>query len=172
LLKKGDMSDDIVIRRATLSDVDVIMAVLDSARRFMRSCGNVSQWGNGYPSRECVSADITSGNCYVGVDCEGDVVMTFAFIIGDDPTYALIEDGAWLNDSRYGTIHRMGSTGKYGGMLRRCVEFCMQYVDNLRLDTHEDNRPMLSAVSRLGFRRCGIIYCQDGTPRIAFHKVR
>ena len=164
--------DRIEIRKAEITDIDAILSVLDAARGFMRRTGNMSQWGNGYPSRDCIMADIAAGNSYVGVDAAGDIVMSFAFIIGEDPTYSIIEDGAWLNDSPYGTIHRIGSTGKHSGMMVHCVDFCMQYVDNLRLDTHEDNKAMLEAVRRLGFVRCGVIYCQDGTPRLAFQKVK
>lgn len=138
------------------------------ARHYMRVNGNLTQWVNGYPSRELVIGDIDHGVSYVGVDEDGELVMAFAFIIGDDPTYALIEDGAWLNQLPYGTIHRLGSTGKYGGILRECVNFCFTKINNLRLDTHSDNKPMQRAAERLGFMRCGIICCQDGTPREAY----
>jgi len=146
------------------------MACYDLARRYMRSLGNHSQWINGYPSRELVAKDISSGNNYVGVDNDGDIVMAFAFIIGDDATYSIIEAGQWLNSLPYGTIHRLGSTGKTKGVLKACVEYCTSRINNLRLDTHADNLTMQKAASRLGFIRCGIIYCNDGTPRIAYQK--
>lgn len=158
----------IQIRRGAERDVEEIMACYEKARHYMRVNGNHQQWINGYPSRELVMSDIANGVSYVGVDEEGKLVMAFAFIIGDDPTYEVIEDGAWLNDLPYGTIHRLGSTGKYGGMLKECVSFCLTKVDNLRLDTHSDNKPMQRAADRLGFVRCGVIYCQDGTPREAY----
>ena len=159
------------IRPATPADVEAILAVYEASRRYMRATGNLTQWNDGYPARADVEADLAAGNCYVG-ELAGRVVMAFAFIIGDDPTYRLIEEGAWLNDRPYGTIHRLGSNGARGGMLAACVEYCFERIDNLRLDTHRDNRPMLTAVERLGFTRCGIIYCRDGSPRIAFQKMR
>lgn len=162
----------IQIRKGEYGDVDAIMACYDLARRYMRVNGNHQQWINGYPSREWVIEDIDRGVSYVGVDEDGDLVMAFAFIVGDDPTYAVIEDGAWLNDLPYGTIHRLGSTGKYGGILRECVKFCFTKVNNIRLDTHSDNKPMQLAAERLGFKRCGVIYCQDGTPREAYQLTR
>lgn len=158
------------IRKATTNDVDAIMSCYDAARRYMRETGNHSQWINGYPSRGLVEGDIASGNGYVGETESGEIVMAFAFIIGDDPTYTVIEDGGWLNDSPYGTIHRLGSTGRRKGVLRSCVEYCMSIIGNIRLDTHADNRTMLNAVERLGFTRCGVIYCADGSPRVAFQK--
>lgn len=160
----------ITIRKSGFDDLDAIMRLYDEARQFMRSTGNLHQWVNGYPSRELVTSDIRRGVSYVGEDEHGTLVMVFAFILGADPTYAIIEDGAWLNDHPYGTIHRLATDGHREGMLRRCVEFCMRSTRNLRLDTHADNLPMQHAASRLGFSRCGIIYCDDGTPRIAYHK--
>ncbi len=160
----------IKIRKGIHTDIDAIMSCYDIARQYMRSTGNLTQWVNGYPSRELVAEDIAAGINYVGVDEVGEIVMSFAFIIGEDPTYAIIEDGEWLNDHRYGTIHRLGSTGKYHGVLKKCVDFCLSHINNLRLDTHEDNVTMQRASEKLGFARCGIIYCQDGTPRIAYHK--
>ena len=158
------------IRKGTQSDIDAIMSCYETARRFMRDSGNNSQWINGYPSRELVSKDIADGLSYVGIDENGEVAMAFAFIIGADPTYSIIEDGQWINNRPYGTIHRLGSNGKYHGILRMCVDFCMTEIDNLRLDTHVDNLIMQHAAKKLGFKRCGIIYCDDGTPRIAYQR--
>lgn len=160
----------IEIRRAVESDIDAIMTVFDSAKVFMRKTGNTSQWAGAYPARQNILADIRAGVSYIGVDDVGHIAVTFAFIPGEDPTYSLIEDGAWLNDLPYGTIHRIASSGLYAGMLSRCVDFCFKQIDNLRIDTHADNRPMKDALARLGFSRCGIIYCVDGTPRIAYQK--
>ena len=162
--------DDLIIRKAEPSDVEAIVKVYDASRRYMRATGNLTQWSDGYPARADIEADMAAGNCYVGV-LDSEVVMAFAFIVGDDPTYRIIENGAWLNDLPYGTIHRLGSNGRRAGMLAACVEFCFGKIGNLRLDTHADNRPMLTAADRLGFVRCGIIYCRDGSPRIAFQKM-
>lgn len=158
------------IRKGSMADVDAIMSCYDIAKQYMRASDNHSQWINGYPSRELVAEDITEGVSYVGVDDDNDMVMAFAFIIGDDPTYSVIEGGHWLNERPYGTIHRLGSTGKHKGILRQCVDFCMSHIANIRLDTHADNAIMLNAVEKLGFIRCGTIYCMDGSPRVAFQK--
>ena len=159
----------VMIRAGAAADIAAVLGVYEASRRYMRATGNLTQWNDGYPSRSDVEADIAAGNLYVG-EFEGEIVMAFAFIVGDDPTYRIIEQGRWLNDRPYGTIHRLGSNGRCGGMLAACVEYCFGRVDNLRLDTHADNRPMLTAAERLGFIRCGIIYCRDGSPRIAFQK--
>lgn len=159
------------IRKGVPADIAAILAVYEASRRYMRATGNLTQWSDGYPARADVEADIAAGNCYVG-EAGGEIVMAFAFILGDDPTYRIIEGGAWLDERPYGTIHRLGSNGRLPGMLAACVAYCFGRTDNLRLDTHADNRPMLTAVARLGFTRCGTIYCRDGSPRIAFQKRR
>ena len=161
----------ITIRKGTKDDMDAVLAIYEAARQYMRSTGNLTQWSDGYPAAADVLADIEAGNSYVG-EADGEIVMAFAFILGDDPTYRIIEDGAWLNDMPYGTIHRLGSNGRRSGILTACVDFCFGLTDNLRLDTHSDNSPMLKAIERLGFTRCGIIYCRDGSPRIAFQKTK
>ena len=161
--------DQLIIRRATPADIGAMLDLYEASRRYMRATGNLTQWNDGYPARSDIEADIAAGNGYVGTVAD-EIVMAFALILGDDPTYRIIEQGAWLNDRPYGTIHRLGSTGRCRGMLAACVDFCFGRIDNLRLDTHADNRPMLTAVARLGFTRCGIIYCRDGSPRIAFQK--
>lgn len=158
------------IRKGTASDIDAVMMCYETARQLMRSSGNHSQWVNGYPSRELVAEDITHGISYVGVDEDGDIAMAFAFVIGEDPTYTVIEQGQWLNSLPYGTIHRLGSNGKHHGILRICVDFCMSKINNLRLDTHADNYIMQHTAEKLGFKHCGIIYCIDGSPRIAYQK--
>ena len=42
--------------------------------------------------------------------------------------------------------------------------------DNLRIDTHKDNKIMINLIEKAGFERCGTIYVDDGTPRIAYQK--
>lgn len=162
----------IEIRKGQIADIDAIMPLFDAARRFMRATGNMSQWTGGYPSRADILADIRAGNNYIGIDADGEVVITFAFIVGDDPTYSVIEEGSWLNDNRYGTIHRIASNGKHSRLMDECVDFCHSIVSDIRIDTHHDNKAMLGALARLGFSYCGIIYCRDGSPRRAYQRSR
>lgn len=166
------------IRAASFADIDEIMTIYDSARNYMRAQGNNNQWINGYPQRSLIENDIQNGHCFVicsGVD-DGrgsveKVYGVFAFIIGKDPTYSVIEQGAWLNDEPYGTIHRIGSDGKQKGLLKAATEFCMAKVTNIRADTHRDNLNMQNLLEKNGFKKCGIIYVADGSERIAYHLI-
>ena len=50
--------------------------------------------------------------------------------------------------------------------------FAKERIDHLRIDTHQDNLPMQGAVAKAGFKRAGIVYVSDGTPRVAFDWLR
>ena len=160
------------IRKSRIEDIPDILKIFVSAREFMRVNNNLSQWNDSYPGESDIINDINKGVSYVGIDSEGEIVMTFAFIKGEDPTYKIIYEGEWLNEDEYGTIHRIASNGKISGVLEAACVHCFQNVQNIRVDTHEDNLPMLRALNNLGFVRCGIIYCRDGSPRIAFQKIK
>lgn len=155
------------IRKADFDDLDRIMYIYDCAKKYMRNTGNLTQWVNGYPSRNLIVSDIEKGQCYV-CDDDGTLHAVFVFIIGEDPTYKVIEDGEWLNNEQYGTVHRIASDGTQRGILAFCVDHCKKIIPNLRADTHNDNVPMQKALSGYGFKRCGIIHIADGSPRIAY----
>lgn len=155
-----------------MEDMDDIISIYDSARRYMRANDNMFQWVNGYPNEENIKNDIEKGNSFVGENNKRQLVLTFAFIKGEDPTYKIIRDGKWLNDEPYGTIHRIASNGKVRGVLEITCEYCFSEVENIRIDTHKDNKPMLNALNNLGFQKCGEIICNDGTPRLAFQKLK
>jgi hypothetical protein len=158
------------IRKSEIKDLKALMPIYDYARSFMRSHGNPNQWINGYPSEEVIVSEINSGHSFVCEDDEHGIVGTFCFILGDDPTYDIIEDGHWLNDSPYGTIHRMATSGKVRGISQHCIDWCFTQCPNIRVDTHSDNIVMQNIMKKCGFTRCGIIYTHNGTPRIAYQK--
>lgn len=163
--------EKVLIRPAGLEDLPLVMEIYDYARAFMRANGNVTQWVNGYPSEELIRQEIQDGHSFVCTDRDGEIVGTFCFILGDDPTYQQIYDGAWLNDEPYGVIHRMGTNGKRKGIAEACLNWSFQHSVNIRVDTHRDNLVMQHILEKNGFKRCGIIYVRDGTERIAYQKI-
>lgn len=155
------------IRRATERDIPEMLAMYDHARRIMAESGNRGQWNALYPGREEAVEDVAAGNAYI---CEenGEAAGTFALIVGEEPTYGYIEDGQWGSDAVYGTIHRLASNGKAGGVAAACFAFCRERQPYLRADTHADNRILQKLLERFGFRRCGIVYVHGHSPRIAY----
>ena len=156
------------IRKGTPADLEAIMQVVATARQYMRDSGNLKQWIKGYPSRELFLSDMGKGNCYVGTE-NGKVHGVFAMLMGPDPTYNEI-DGAWLNDKPYAVIHRIGSDGQIHGFMRAAVAYTQAHVcEEIRADTHADNKNMQRTLTNNGFVYCGEIIIEDGTPRSAYH---
>ena len=155
-----------MIRQATEKDISRLLEIYSSAKTFMHTNGNPNQWNGAYPDKDVLRADIEKGNLYAMYD-GGRIYGCFALIGGDDPTYAYIE-GGWKSDSPYGTIHRIAGDGTKHGIMRECFDFARGKYDHLRVDTHEDNKPMQNAVKKCGFEYAGVIYLKDGSPRLAF----
>lgn len=161
------------IRNAEFEDLDEICRVYEAGRAYMRSHGNDVQWvGDDFPFRAKLENDIRLRQLYV-VTNAGDICGVFAYIIGVDKTYLEIENGAWLSDDPYGTIHRIASDGRFKGVAKASFEWCYYNHDlDLRVDTHELNITMQNCLKNFGFSYCGVIYIEDGTPRLAYQKKR
>ena len=157
------------VRKATPQDVERIMEIFEAAKAYMHSHGNVNQWNGAYPQRELILSEIECGHCFVVCNAD-NVVGTFCLIFGEDPTYAVIEDGQWKNEAPYATIHRLASDGSVKGVGHSCIEFSYNLLENLRADTHADNITMQHLLEKEGFVRCGIIHLKDGSPRISYQK--
>lgn len=157
------------IRLAEPDDLNTILHIYAYAREQMRLTGNPKQWGDGNPPPETVREDIRRKRSYV-ILSQNSICGVFVFIIGADPTYQRIENGAWLNDEPYGTIHRIAGNGQEKGILSTALSFCEKRTDNIRIDTHADNKIMQHLLKKYGFKRCGHIYVEDGTQRIAYQK--
>lgn len=156
------------IRKSTKEDIDKILKIFDIARNYMINNGNPTQWEKGYPGRDIVEQDIQNGNSYLIIDNE-EVVGTFSFIIGEDETYKNIINGNWRKENTlYGTIHRLASCGKKNGIARTCFDYCSSKINYLRIDTHENNLVMQSAILNYGFKKCGNIFARDRTIRNAY----
>lgn len=158
------------IRKSTYDDLDRIKEILVHARQYMKESGNPTQWGDNRPSISLIENDIQKGNSYVVVD-ENEVVATFAFIVGEDPTYLDI-DGKWLNDFKYGTIHRIASNGKVKGIFPFVINELKKLGIDIRIDTHINNKTMIHQIEKAGFKYCGVIVVDDGTKRNAYQLLR
>lgn len=155
------------IRPSRKEDVEKILEIYELAKKFMRENKNPNQWDDYYPSREILLADINRKVSYLYEE-DGEILATFAFIIGEDETYKIIEKGAWSSDKEYGTIHRIAKKRKIKNFSKITFDFCLEKIDYLRIDTHKDNIPMQKAIRNYGFKKCGIIYVRNHMPRLAF----
>lgn len=102
------------IRKSTAADLEQIMALYGQARDFMRQSGNPNQWGNAYPSREMISADIAAGKSYLCLE-GGRIAAVFYFAVEEEPTYRVTQQGSWLCPGPYGVVHRIASSRETRG---------------------------------------------------------
>ena len=159
---EGEMN----IRKAMDIDFDRIMEIYKNAQLFMIESGNPNQWGTLYPSPELIREDILAGISYV-IEETKEIHGVFVMMKGPDPTYQKIE-GAWLNKEPYVVIHRIASDRRVRGVVTTAVDYCKRNCNNIRIDTHFDNRVMQKQIERNGFVECGMIYVDDGSARIAY----
>lgn len=164
----------LLVRSVREEDLPRALEIYAIARVFMHENGNPTQWADWYPSEEILRNDIAHNALYCIFDAEHPhrICGMFTLLDGDDPTYAELFEGAWLDDSSYGTIHRIASDGTHSGIFETAVQFARTTHHHLRIDTHRDNMPMQRCIKRWGFSYCGIIYIEDGTPRVAFEWIR
>lgn len=158
------------IKRAQMDDLTRILEIYAYARNFMKQSGNASQWKDDFPPEIVLVNDIRNENLYV-IKEEKTIHAVFAFLIGEEPTYSSIEQGEWLSDTEYGTLHRIAGDGRIHGIFDRIVAFCNQKMSHLRIDTHRDNKVMQHLICKNGFQECGIIHVADGSQRIAYEKI-
>ncbi len=159
-----------MIRNATMADFNAIWSVYLDGRQFMRETGNPTQWGDFYPTVPMLEKDIEMQRLYV-VEREGEICGVFLFMFGPDPWYAILDDGDWLSDDRYGVIHRIAAKAGHKGIFKEALDFCLQRISHMRIDTHEDNKVMQHILEKNGFSKRGIVYVHDHSPRIAFERL-
>ena len=157
------------IRKATEESLDEILKIYAHARKSMAENGNAAQWGNTYPPPERVKSDIAEGKCHICIE-DNKILAVFYFAEEEDPTYRVIREGRWLNEEPYSVVHRIASSGEKKGAAAFCLNWAYVQTGNIRIDTHENNKPMQGLLKKSGFQYCGRITLADGSPRIAFQK--
>ena len=134
----------------------------------MAENGNPTQWREGHPSQALLESDLAAEQLYVITDGE-TIQGAFVLLLGEEPSYATLTGGSWSSDAPYGTIHRLAGFG--GGIFRRCLDFCQEKIDYLRIDTHADNHIMQHLILSHGFTFRGTVRLSDGTSRLAYDRL-
>lgn len=169
------------IRKTTYRDLPEVMPIFAEARASIAELG-INQWQDGYPVQADIEADIARGESWCVVQ-DGRIVGTFALIFGGEPTYDVIEDGAWLTNSvshekKYAAIHRIAiKRAKRGsGISTAVVNFALDLTamchrESVRVDTHYGNVVMRRMLEKHGFTECGRIYLASGEPRVGYERL-
>lgn len=171
MFDKYCVTDGKRIRHTLITELPKLLEIFAAARKFMKENGNPDQWGDDWPSKEILRQDIEKGQSYVVVNENNDILATFAYIKGIDPTYIDIKEGKWLSDEPYGTIHRLASSNIEKDMFSFIVSKITTNGLNMRVDTHANNKFMINALLRNGFIYCGLISPIEGGIRVAYEKI-
>jgi len=156
-----------MIRLATANDINRITEIYSHAREFMKNSGNPDQWGDTHPPVNLIEERMKLNQLYVDVieDCIHGVC---ALVPGKDDTYSYIENGNWLNDEEYVTIHMVASSGEVKKVFESFCDYAKTLSANVRIDTHSDNKVMQHCIEKQGFTHCGTIYVRNHSPRLAY----
>ena len=62
------------------------------------------------------------------------------------------------------------------GIAGKCISYAVNEcrkcgIYDLRMDTHVDNIPMQRFLIKNDFRKCGIVCMEDGSKRLAYHRI-
>jgi len=158
-----------IIQPATELDILKLRELYDIAKRTMNRIGNQNQWMPGEPFCTELLEYIKKKELFLVLE-NNELVGAFVFFLGGEPSYEIIKAGSWPNNLPYGTIHRIASNGKVGGVLENVFIWAEKQIPNLRIDTHRDNAIMNYLLQKYGFIRCGIIHLANGEERIAYAK--
>lgn len=169
------------VRPAERADLDIIMAIIENAKIFLRERG-VNQWQNGRPSRKLFERDIETGACFVYTD--GAVIAgVISVFCADEPDYAVVYGGKWLTDGKpYAVFHRFAVDSEYRGkgISTNILSYAENYASkngmkSLRGDTHRDNMAMRGLLGKCGYSLCGVIHIDEPAPgdieRLCYEKV-
>lgn len=167
------------IRKTTTADEEALEALFCEARATIAQLG-IDQWQNGYPSLAVIRNDSALARSYAVTDGE-QLIGTFVLIEDGEPTYDTIYGGDWKtgNDNNsYLAIHRVAVSVRMRG--KGISTAILNYAErraralgrvSLRIDTHEGNVVMRRMLEKHGFLFCGVIYLENGDPRVAYEKV-
>lgn len=163
-------------RQAKISDLDQIVEIIELSKKYLKET-KVDQWQDGYPSKEDLRRDIESRNSYVLTN-KDEIVATTVISLDGESTYNSIFNGKWITNEDYIVMHRVAVHDKYKGkgifkeLIKEAEILALNKgISSIKIDTHRDNISMQRAVVKNDFKKCGIIYLEDGSERIAFEKV-
>lgn len=163
-------------RQAKISDLDQIVEIIELSKKYLKET-KVDQWQDGYPVKEDLRRDIESGNSYVLTN-KDEIVATTVISLDGESTYNSIFNGEWITNEDYIVMHRVAVHDKYKGkgifkeLIKEAEILALNKgISSIKIDTHRDNISMQRAVVKNDFKKCGIIYLEDGSERIAFEKV-
>ena len=171
------MNANITVRPSTSRELDALLEIVEHGRAALAAAG-VPQWNDGYPSCESIASDLEKKVSYTALH-NGKPIATAVILTDGEPDYDEINDGRWLQDGPYITVHRVAThrDAKRTGAATALIEMAERMAKErgfraVRIDTHRQNLAMQAFLEKNGFVRCGVIFLRrSGAERIAFEKL-
>ncbi|EGT3617649.1 GNAT family N-acetyltransferase, partial [Clostridium perfringens] len=153
-----------------------IVEIIELSKKYLKEA-KIDQWQNGYPENNDLKKDIEDKNSYVLVKGT-EILATTVISLDRESTYNSIVHGEWITDEDYIVMHRVAVHKDYKGkgifkeLIKEAKRIALNNnIFSIKIDTHKDNISMQKALCNNGFKKCGIIYLEDGSERIAFELV-
>ena len=96
-----------MVRNAELKDLNEILRIYESARLYMKNTGNPSQWDDSFPPPSMIEADIRKRTLYI-VERGRKICGVMEFHIGEEPYYAILDEGAWRYERKRNLFRAFG----------------------------------------------------------------
>lgn len=153
-----------------------IMDIIEDGRQTLRELG-IPQWQQSYPTQQTIVADIVAGNSYLLLK-QNQLIGTVALLTTEEATYNHLKNGKWHSTRPYLTIHRLALAKSFlnkgiGSIFLKKIEEIALTKDrySIRLDTHENNKPMRQLALKNGYQFAGKVNYGDIFDCFAYDKI-
>ena len=148
-----------IVRLATIADIEAILALVKQVVPLMQASGNL-QWDERYPNRAVFEQDIAQNQLWV-VELEGRVAGIAALTTDQEPEYAQV---GWDITEPAIVTHRLAVDPHFQGrgvakaLLQQAELVALdRRIPFLRIDTNTENQTTQQLFSKLGYQLAGEI---------------
>lgn len=165
-LTRASAVPTLVVRPATVDDLDAVMRVLADCIAAMRAAG-IDQWDDLYPTRATFAADTNARTLYLGFADDG--VLAGLIVLNDCQDAEYCEVPWQITGLPVAVVHRLMVSPQWQGkgVARALMAFAEQCARELgfgaiRLDAFVHNPAALRLYPALGYREAGGVTFRKG----------
>jgi GNAT superfamily N-acetyltransferase len=152
------MSIELILRIATIDDLDYVEKIFKNAIEAMDSNG-INQWDNIYPNKEILKEDILKGEMFLGVV---DNKIACAFVLNSDYDEEYINGNWKYRNESFNIVHRLCVNPDFqnqgiGTQSMILIEKMLRKegIESIRLDAFSLNPFALRLYKKIGYVRVG-----------------
>lgn len=171
--KNNDKKDKYIFRKSKKSDIDQLIEITKDSIQSQINL-KIPTWNNNYPSKETFIEDIEKNQGFV-LEKNSKIIAYGAICTGIEEMYLNPINGKINHDEKYTTIHRIMVNKEYRGknlsaeIINKLIK--ISYKNGyfiVRIDTNEENYPMLKIIEKLKFKHIARVIFPDKTSREVF----